>query len=362
MRKLICAVTALCVLLGFSPAAQAEGEPRIRAERAVLMSSTGEVLYAHKARERSLIASTTKLMTAILAIENGGLDSQVTAKAEHCAVEGSSMYLRPGEKYTVLELLQGLLLVSGNDAALALAEHVAGDVPGFVERMNQTARRLGMAESHFENPHGLDGEAHYATAEDLGRLMAYCMENERFREIVRARTCQVRGATLVNHNRLLSLCPGCLGGKTGYTKAAGRCLVSCCEREGTRLICVTLDDPQDWRDHQALYDWAFARYAVWDPAQRLSYSLPLLAGEEELAQISPVSVPLLLEKGQEPTLQVELPRFVFAPVQAGQAAGRLRILVGERLLAETNLEYTKSVAADGERWTLWERLRYGTEG
>ncbi|MBR1456975.1 MAG: D-alanyl-D-alanine carboxypeptidase [Oscillospiraceae bacterium] len=303
----------------------------------------GEVIYAKRAQERALIASTTKIMTALLAIENGGLDDEVTARPEFCAVEGSTMYLVPGERYTVRELLQGLLLASGNDAALALAEHTAGSVDAFVLRMNEKVRRLGLRDTHFANPHGLDAEGHYSTAEDLARLMACCMQNACFAELVRLKGSTVHGLTYANHNKLLLLCEGCLGGKTGYTEAAGRCLVSCCERDGTRLICVTLDDPQDWTDHQRLYDWAFAAYEERDVTEGLDCRVPVIAGNADLVRITSEPQRVLLRKDAVIRVEAELPRFTFAPLHAGERAGVVRIFADEALACEAKLIYGESV-------------------
>ncbi|MBQ9265421.1 MAG: D-alanyl-D-alanine carboxypeptidase [Clostridia bacterium] len=306
------------------------------------MSDKGQILYAKNAGERSLIASTTKLMTALLTIESGHLYRAVEIMPEHCAVEGSSMYLKPGERYSVLELLEGLMLASGNDAALALADAVGGDRSHFVKQMNERAEQLGMRSSHFANPHGLDEEGHYSTAEDMARLMARCMQNETFAQLVGLKSCTVRGLTLINHNKLLNLCPGCLGGKTGYTEAAGRCLVSCCERAGLRLICVTLDDPQDWLDHQSLYDWAFSAYSTRNVTSAVSYELPVISGQKAAVEIKAEPLELLLPTDKDVALRAELPRFVFAPVQAGDTAGKIKAVSNDEILGETRLVYGES--------------------
>ena len=256
----------------------AASAPTPRAEAAVMMSGDGGVLYAKNADTRRLIASTTKLMTALVCLENTSIDDVFTAQERHCRVEGSSMYLKAGERYTVRELLLGLLLSSGNDAALALAEYTAGSEGAFVQMMNRKAQELGLRDTHFENPHGLDAKSHYSTASDLARLMLVCMENGAFRSLAVQRSAEVKGLTLLNHNKLLTLCPGCVGGKTGYTRAAGRCLVSCCERDGMRLACVTLSDPDDWNDHRALYDWAYANFTLHDLHAEFSFDVPVISG------------------------------------------------------------------------------------
>ena len=357
IKKWISIILVLSLVQGLIPQAHAEGEPVISAEHAVVMGEDGRIVYAKAADEPTQIASTTKLMTAVLAIENGHLYCSVEIKPEYCAVEGSSMYLAPGDKYTVLELLEGLLLVSGNDAALALAAHVGGDVSHFVALMNEKARLLGMSGSHFANPHGLDEERHFSTAADLGRLMGYCMKNRTFVELMQLRSCTVRGLTLINHNKLLNLCPGCLGGKTGFTEKAGRCLVSCCERGETRLICVTLNDPQDWRDHELLYDWAFARYAKRNVTDGVSYELPLISGQAAAVRVIAEPLELLLPLEREPELVVELPTFVFAPIHAGDTAGKIKAYADGVLAGEARLFYENDCEQLPGRWRIGNRLR-----
>ena len=168
------------------------------------------------------------------------------------------MYLRAGEKLTLEELLYGLLLCSGNDAAEALADGCGGTA-SFVRRMNSLAGELGMEDTSFENPSGLDGQAHYSTARDMARLAAYAAGNHTFVRLCSTRSVTIGGRTMTNHNRLLRAVPGCIGMKTGYTRAAGRTLVSAAERDGRRLVAVTLQDGNDWADHAALYDWGFAQ-------------------------------------------------------------------------------------------------------
>lgn len=343
IKKWTAILLSLSLLLSLSPRADAEGRPTTHARCALLMGADGTVIVEQNARQRSLIASTTKLMTALVALERADLEEEVTITPAQCRVEGSSMYLRPGLRCTVGELVTGLLLASGNDAALALAEHIAGSVEDFVRLMNEQAQELGLEDTHFMNPHGLDEQGHYSTALDLARLMAVCMENPAFARIAALRQARIAGVDYYNHNKLLTLCPGCLGGKTGYTQAAGRCLVSCCEREGTRLICVTLSDPQDWRDHQLLYAWGFANYAARELPDELRYTLPLVSGTQERVDVAAEPFKLLLPRDAAPIVEVELPPFVFAPVEAGEAAGRATLRLNGKTLCQIELYYTESV-------------------
>lgn len=214
-----------------------------------------------------LIASTTKIMTALVVLEQAGLDDTITVTQAHMA-EGSSMYLKPGETVRVEELLYGLLLCSGNDAALALTECAGGAAP-FVALMNEKAAALGMAHTSFANPNGLDAEGHYSTARDMAALAAAAMDDPTFRRLCSSRCVTIGSRTMENHNRLLRQVEGCVGLKTGYTKAAGRTLVSCAERNGCRLIVVTLRDGDDWADHAALYEYGFRLTAPRMAVQRV---------------------------------------------------------------------------------------------
>ena len=234
--------------------------PAISARCAIVMDAdTGEVLYEKEADRRSLIASTTKIMTGYLVCRGMDLAAEVTVPAEAVGLEGSSMYLREGETLTGRDLLYGMLLHSGNDAAEALALLCAGSEAAFVAQMNETAAALGLTQTHFSNPHGLDSEENYSTARDLARLAAAALKEPLFRRVASTRTVTVAGdRVLTNHNRLLWQYEGCVGVKTGYTRAAGRILVSAARRGGRTLICVTLNDPNDWQDHCALLDAGFS--------------------------------------------------------------------------------------------------------
>lgn len=323
------------------------GGPSVSARCAVL-SCGGRLIYAKNAHERMPMASTTKLMTALVVLENCALDETVEVKAESCGLEGSSMYLRPGRDKTVEELLTGLLLVSGNDAASALACHVSGSEAGFAKLMNQKAAEIGMRNTSFVNPHGLPDPAHYSTAADLALLMERCMENADFARINAMQSRCVDGSVLVNHNRLLSSCPGCTGGKTGYTMSAGRCLVSACERGGGRLICVTLSAPDDWNDHMKLYDWGYSVCEKRSVSAAARFTVPVIAGEKAEALVLPDRDHFVFApKTAEISCRAELPWFVFAPVKAGERAGKVRVYVDGEAAGEYYLIYSESVPLRG---------------
>ena len=252
--RLLRGLWVLCLIFCITPAVAEALE--VSATAAVLMDADmGQVLYEKNGDRQMLIASTTKIMTALVVLEHAAPDDVITVTPDHMA-EGSSMYLRAGETVRVEELLYGLLLCSGNDAALALTECAGGLTP-FVALMNEKAAALGMARTSFANPNGLDADGHYSTARDMAVLAAAAVENPTFRRICSSRSVTIGQRTMENHNRLLRQMEGCVGLKTGYTQAAGRTLVSCTEREGCRLVAVTLQDGNDWADHAALYDYGF---------------------------------------------------------------------------------------------------------
>ncbi len=252
--RLLRGLWVLCLIFCITPAVAEALE--VSATAAVLMDADmGQVLYEKNGDRQMLIASTTKIMTALVVLEHAAPDDVITVTPDHMA-EGSSMYLRAGETVRVEELLYGLLLCSGNDAALALTECAGGLTP-FVALMNEKAAALGMAHTSFANPNGLDADGHYSTARDMAVLAAAAVENPTFRRICSSRSVTIGQRTMENHNRLLRQMEGCVGLKTGYTRAAGRTLVSCAERDGCRLVAVTLQDGNDWADHAALYDYGF---------------------------------------------------------------------------------------------------------
>lgn len=349
MRKFTGILLSLALI--FAVKIPARAELAVSAKAAILMhADSGRVLYEKNADEHMLIASTTKIMTAIVVLEHCELDDLVEVDSRSAGIEGSSMYLKAGESYTVEDLLYGLLLVSGNDAASALALHVADSMEEFAELMNAKAAELGMTESSFKNAHGLDEEGHYSTARDMAKLAAYCMGNEDFARIAGTVSHTVGEQTLVNHNRLLREYDGCLGLKTGYTMAAGRTLVTCAERDGARYVCVTLNDPDDWDDHKALYDWAFDNYSFAEviPAG-LSYEVPLISGAEMTAPAETEGAAYaLIKNGESFDMELELPAFAFAPISEGERAGRAVACSDGQEIASVRIVYSEDVEVDRE--------------
>lgn len=236
-------------------------------------AKSGEILSAHNENARLPMASTTKIMTALIVIESSSTDELVTVSKEASSVEGSSCYLLEGENISVIDLLYGLMLESGNDAAHALAEHIAGSTDAFAAIMNEKAKSLGLVNTHFENPHGLYTDGHYTSAHDLAKITATALENDLFRKIVSTKVYKSKPTDksperyFSNHHRLLGSLPYCIGVKTGYTKLAGRCLVTSCEKDGSRFVSVTLNDRSDWADHTRLLSFALSSYKTLTPAE-----------------------------------------------------------------------------------------------
>ncbi len=356
-RTVISIIAVLSMLFSFPVYAEPQ---EISAQCAVLIcADTGEILYQKNSDEHMLIASTTKIMTSIVVIENCELDEKVRIDTEWCNIEGSSMYLEAGKEYTVLELLTGMMITSGNDAATALANYVSGSEAAFAELMNKKAQQLEMYDTSFENPHGLDGDKQYSSAKDMAVLASYCMENEVFRGIVSKKTAEIGDITFVNHNKLLWNCEGCIGVKTGYTIAAGRTLVSCCERSGMRLVCVTLNAPDDWNDHMKLYDWAYSEYKL--SAFRkdsFSFQVPSVSGISRYASITVENdLAFLTDSSAEVTIETEVPRFLFAGGFAGEKVGIIRVYLNGELAAEENLVYTVDNTTDmSNKASIIERI------
>ena len=293
IRKGLATAAAVVTLLSGMPAQAAEGEPSTSAKAAVLMEcQTGRVLYAKNESEQLPMASTTKIMTALLAVENCDLNQPVTVTGEMALVEGSSMGLHIGDVITVEGLVTGALLASGNDAANAIALTVRPSFEEFAALMNERAKEIGAQNTSFVTPSGLDNAQHYTTAYDLALIAREAMANPVFSDIARKSIAQVefqnpvKTCTLSNHNRLVKEYEGAIGVKTGFTKKSGRCLVSCAERDGVKLLVVTLNDPDDWKDHKALLDYGFSQVTVQNLPAIEEQRIKVTGGElEELAVI-----------------------------------------------------------------------------
>ena len=376
MKKWWVCLTVICVWLmafpsGFCRAEEAVG---ISAKSAILYEpESGRVLLERDAHTPRPMASTTKIMTALLALELCDPEEEITVPKEAVLVEGSSLGLRAGDQITMLDLVTGLLLQSGNDAANTIAMVTAGSLPAFAEKMNAKAAELGMQESHFVTPSGLDQEGHAASAYDMALLTAAFLKNPLLAEIAAKKTAVIsmgnpkHKVTVSNHNKLLSLYPDAIGVKTGFTKKSGRCLVSAARRDGVTLIAVTLNCPDDWDDHMSLYNKGFSMVESVPLQMPDLPSLDVAGGYTSslrLTMESPPAVTLPKGEGDGITTVVELPRFVLAPVRAGEQMGRVRYLLDGRELASLPIraEYgidARPVADYGGRMKrlLWDLVK-----
>lgn len=305
----------------------------------VLEADSGRVLGGQEIHRRLPMASTTKIMTALLALEQPGLEETFTVDPRAVGTEGSSMGLREGDQVDLLSLCYGMLLPSGNDAANATAYRLGGSLEGFAQLMNQRAQDLGLWDTQYKNPSGLDAEGHYSSAYDLAKLCAVALEEPNFREICGLSRAQVRFGNppkahwLENYNKLLTRYPGCIGVKTGFTEAAYRCLVSAAERDGCTLICVTLNCPDDWDTHAALYDHYFSQLEQVDLAALAPESLPLANGAEDRQGQPLEALPVTLGaqslgfllSGEQVSGEVLRQPLLFSPISAGEVVGELQV-------------------------------------
>ncbi len=332
--KWLASLTAAVVMISCSfLSVSATDLSEISAKSAIVIDgNTGDILFEKNAYEKLPMASTTKIMSALLTLESGDLDKQFTVDGNAIKVEGSSMGLQEGDKVTLRDLCCGMLLPSGNDAANAAAVRVAGSVEKFVEMMNDRADEMGMENTHFVTTSGLDDntDEHYSTAYDMAKLTSEAMKNEDFREICGLKSVQLCFGNppydrwLINTNKLLKNCEGVVGVKTGFTDKARRCLISACDRKGAELICVTLNAPDDWNDHSRLYDYCFGFVSEQRlPLDRKKFYLNVVGGDADavLCETKSASAVLLNGRADEVVTRVYLSRFSYAPVSAGDAVG-----------------------------------------
>lgn len=355
MKRIVSALLLLAALLRPSGAlAEAKEAPTIEVGGMALMEvNSGRLLAEQNAHKRLPMASTTKIMTALLAIEHCSLDEMVTVPTEAHGVEGSSMYLNDGEELLLSDLLYGLMLTSGNDAAVAIACHVAGSVEAFAELMNERARELGCTDTNFVTPNGLPNDMHYTTAYDLCRIAAKALQNETFRQIVGTTYHRTESGdvtrTLKNKNKTLWQYEGGSGVKTGYTKAAGRCLAFSAERDGTMLVGVVLNCPDMWNDAFDLLDYGFETYGTQKLVEAgacVAYAGIEGGTKKGLAIYTKEAIlyPLALDDSDEIDWRIECEQPLQAPVAAGQMVGRLTLLVNGVEAAAAELVTAESVA------------------
>ena len=363
-KKFLCAAAAAVGLLwgslGYSygemTVAVMAGDLEVNAEAAVVMDAdSGRLLYAQNPDKRLANASTTKIMTALLTLEQPDQDRYFTVDSDAIQVEGTTMGLQPGDSVTLHQLAAGMLLPSGNDAANAAAVEIAGSEEAFVRLMNQRAAELGLENTQYRNPSGLDAEGHYSSARDLATLAAHALENEDFADIVSKQEIRMAfgnppyNRSLYTTNKLLERYPYAIGVKTGYTDDAGLCLVTAAEKDGTRLIIVTLNGKDDVNPHLRLYEHFFPLLARVDLSGFTEgLSVPVTGGTRDSVAAVPAAEPeaaLLEREYDELTREVELPQFVYAPVEAGQVLGEIRLLSGDKVVWQSALVADSDVPA-----------------
>ena len=354
MKRIIAGMAAiLLAAISFFPL-KAEA---VSAKCAILMDAyTGRVLYEKDSDQQALIASTTKIMTALVVCEQCNVLDRMRIPKEAVGIEGSSMYLKEGEILTIQELLYGLMLHSGNDAAVALAIYCGGTVEGFVQLMNDKARELGMVNSYFENPNGLDAPGHYSTARDMAILTAYAMKNPLFQKTVSTKTVSAGERTLRNHNKLLWQFEGADGVKTGYTRAAGRILVSSAVRAGRRLIAVTIDDPNDWKDHISMLEDGFENYSNYTIVEKGTClgSVDVISGSDEAVSVyATESCQYALAKDETVDVITRVVPFVYAPVFEGKTAGFAYICVDGTVVGKVPTHFGKTVEVNKNNNVSW---------
>ena len=364
---------SLCLVGALCPVARAAG-PEVSAQSAVVLTAdTGTVLFEKDGHTPRPVASTTKIMTALLALEAAQEqgDPLVDITQEMVAVEGSSMGLQAGDSISLTGLAAGMLLASGNDAANAAALYLDGSLESFAARMNQRAAALGMEDTHFVTPSGLDGEdaqglGHLSTAYDMALLARAALEDQAFRQLCSSPSLAVEFAepvkrvTYTNHNKLLTQYQGCVGVKTGFTKEAGRCLVSAAERDGALLIAVTLNAPNDWEDHAALLDYGFTQVEPYQLAGGdVRLTVPVVGSPVEVVSLRGSNggeVTLPLGQGAQVERVVRAPKFLYAPVEAGEQVGEICWYLEGQLLGSAPLTAAGAAPLQEKAPSLWERL------
>lgn len=355
----------LCLLLLPTTIRANNSIPDLTAKAAIVMeASTGKVLYSKNASERRYPASTTKIVTLLTALEYGKLTDKITASPHAVATEGSSLWLSAGEQLSLNDMLYGIMLVSGNDATVAVAEHIAGSVEGFAKLMTEKAHAIGAVNSNFVNTSGLPDENHYTTAYDLAKITAYGYKNPLFTQIVSTKHKVIpwpgkdHDRDLYNENRMLWLYDGANGVKTGYTDAAGRCLVSAANRNGVQIVAVVLDSEHMWDDSIKLLDYGFVQLKQVPMVTKGDILKTVKiqegkAGTIKLLAANDLLLPMVDDERDKFTTVIDTPAKVSAPVVAGQKIGTVKIMYNNIEVASTDLIADQSVEKKSFFGMLW---------
>jgi D-alanyl-D-alanine carboxypeptidase (penicillin-binding protein 5/6) len=355
----------MCLVLLPTVGFASESPPEVTAKSAIVMEvTTGKVLYGKEAAERRYPASTTKIMTLITALEYGKLDDVVTASENAASTEGSSLWLTQGEQLKMLDMFYGIMLISGNDATVAVAEHIAGSVENFAKLMTDKAHALGAVNSNFVNTSGLPNENHYTTAYDLAKITAYGYKNPLFSQIVSTQHKIVpwpgkdHDRDLYNENKMLWLYDGANGVKTGYTDAAGRCLVSAAKRNGTQLVVVVLDSDHMWDDSIKLLDYGFAQLkqvlviSQGDILKTVKINEGK-TGDIKLLATNDISVPMADNEHDKYSTVIDAPNKLNAPITSGQKLGTVKVMYNNIEVASSDLIADRSVEKKSFFGLLW---------
>ncbi len=335
------------------------------AKAAILINAdTGEVIFEKNADAHLPMASTTKIMTALLLCEKGDLQKEITVTAEMLRVEGSSMGLLAGDKVTNHDLLYGMMLASGNDAANVTAYTLGGTIDGFVKMMNSKAAELKLENTSFVTPSGLDADEHYSTARDMATLTRYALQNEEFANAVKTQRAVLNYGnppyrrSLTNHNKLLKTFEGAIGVKTGFTKKSGRCLVSAAERDSKRVICVTLNDPNDWADHKQLLEHGLSAIRLTEivPEKR-EYEIPVVSGTAENLKIS--IEPFVFSSLDDANISynINLPQFVYAPISSGEIIGNVIYKKDDKVIKSVAIEAQEDIGVKQSQISYFDILK-----
>lgn len=371
MKKVMSAVLSVLLVFSFSVTVSAEDNavPSVSAQSYVLYcADNGKIICSKDENKQMKPASTTKLMTSLIALEEAASGNKKVKFTDEMIAEGSSMYLKVGEVVTLKDLASGMMMASGNDAANATAISISGSTEKFAAKMNERAQQIGMKNTHFVTPSGLDDEEHYSTAYDLAVLMSYALENEDFAQLTSQKSATVnfiepssKKTTYSNHNKLLSLYEYCIGGKTGYTMAAGRCLVSASKKDGLTLICVTLNDKNDWNDHISLYDYGFSQYSCYSSADTEFFAdIPCVGGESDTVTVTGeknASIVIPSEDKDRVSRKVYIDSFVYAPIKKNEAVGRIEYLIDDKVISVVDLIVVDKVNSKKEIKNIFTKIK-----
>lgn len=382
-KKVLCFVLSLCIGAAvcfpagvFAENEQGEAVEAVQSDAlgvsahsaALIEADSGRVIYVKNGEERLPIASTTKIMTALLTLEAPNLDTYFTVDPNAIKVEGTSMGLQEGDQVTLRTLAAGMLLASGNDAANSAAVKVGGSLEEFAIMMNKRAAQIGMKDSNFVTPSGLDAQNHYSTALDMAKLARAALQNPDFSAICSQKSMKLSYGNppydrwLSNHNKLLKTYPDCIGVKTGFTKKAGRCLVSAAQRDGVTLICVTIKAPSDWEDHRRMLDYGFSKVQAVELNSEAPGTIPVVGGVSD--EVTPMiqAVPkatVSAEDAAKIEMKIVSQPFLYAPIQQGDYIGEVRYYLNGELLKSAPLTAKETVAADERvpETSFWDKIK-----